>query len=162
VTEPTPPDGTGRRSLRELRPFAILVGSLVDNLGTTAWVLAYAAIRGVPLTTTTPTAEAQGAFDALLRSPLDSVVLFVIGMSFVVIGAYAAGRMAKRAPMLHAVGVSIISLAIGVIDIFMGGSPAPLWYRVSGLVLTLPAGWLGGRLAMRNTEVIELPTDGSG
>lgn len=148
MTGPNPPVGSSRTAaIRELRPWAVLIGSLVDNLGTTLWGLAWFAMRGVPVASETPPAELQRGIDTLMQSTADAAALLAIGMGFVVIGAYAGGRLAKNAPMLNGFAVSVVSLVVSIINEFLGTGAAPLWYSIIGYALVLPAGWAGGVLA---------------
>lgn len=137
---------------RGLRPFAVLTGSLIDHFGTMLWVMAFLAWRGVPLGSAAPPEETKRAIEAMLHVPVDAAVLLFIGLAFVVIGAYAAGRLASNAPIVNGVAVSVISLVMATLDeIIAPAGPEPLWYSVLGFGLLIPAGLAGGRLARRRT-----------
>jgi hypothetical protein len=155
LTETNAPGRPGRfAAIRELRPWAVLIGSLVDNLGTTLWGLAYFAMRGVPVASDTPPAELQQGIDTIMQSTGDAAALLAIGMGFVVIGAYAGGRLGKNAPMLNGMAVSVVSLIVTIINEFMATGTEPLWYSVIGYALVLPAGWAGAAMARAHVRRI--------
>jgi hypothetical protein len=133
--------------LRELRAWPILVGSLVDNLGTTLWGMAYLVLRGVPLIDG-EAAETQAAIDRVMQSTPDAAAMLFIGTAFIVLGAYAAGRLAGAGEIVNGIAVSVISLVIGIASQAGSTGTEPLWYLIIGYTVVLPAGWVGGRIAI--------------
>jgi hypothetical protein len=67
----------------------------------------------------------------------------LIGLAFVALGGYVAGRIAKAHEVLHGGVVGGLSLLIGLIF----WSSIPLWYDIAGVLACIPCGMLGGRFA---------------
>jgi hypothetical protein len=98
-------------------------------------------------------ATVPGSFDAGGRVDAAGLLLLMIGYVavFIVMGAYAAARTARRRPMLHAIifgGLMLLSSAGASAAMW---DTAPLWYHVTQLLLVLPSAWFGGR--MREREI---------
>ena len=62
---------------------------------------------------------------------------------------FVAARLARRAPLIAALGVGVLGLAIGVGGVLLGhvGKPAGFW--APALVLVVPAAFAGGMLRVR-------------
>jgi len=68
---------------------------------------------------------------------------------FIAAGAYLAARLAPARPMKHAVILGIICTALSIAGLIMMWDIPPRWYPVSLILLTMPAVWLGGRMAIK-------------
>ncbi len=81
------------------------------------------------------------------------LILFVIGYRavFSLAGCYLTARLAPKNPMAHSLtlgGIGVLLSGLGVIvntKMHLG----PDWYAWSLVVISLPIGWLGGKLATR-------------
>lgn len=67
----------------------------------------------------------------------------LIGLAFVALGGYVAGRIAKAHEVLHGGLVGGLSLLMGLFF----WSSTPLWYGIAGVLACVPCGMLGGRFA---------------
>ena len=66
------------------------------------------------------------------------------------VGAFIAAKMAATHKMKLALGIGILFLIAGIINVIM--LPHPVWFAALDLVVSyLPMGWLGGKLALKGT-----------
>jgi hypothetical protein len=71
-----------------------------------------------------------------------------LGALYAVCGCYLAARLAPSRPMLHALGLGLLVLALAATTAAVrDGRPA--WHHAVALPLILPAAWFGGRLRER-------------
>jgi hypothetical protein len=67
-----------------------------------------------------------------------------------VAGSYIAARLAPHRPMLHALVLGTLGLAVSIVGAAvtwnMGPAFGPHWYPVALVVLALPTAWIGGKL----------------
>lgn len=64
-------------------------------------------------------------------------------------GCYLAARLAPGKPMKHAIILGIIGFVLTIVGLIVMWHVPPRWYPVSLAVLTLPAAWLGGKIATK-------------
>lgn len=87
------------------------------------------------------------AFVATL--PVAALLLVLAGWVLgALIGGYVAARIARRLRPALTVGIVIV---VGVIANAVM-IPHPLWMTIAGVLLPVPAAWIGARLAMRRTS----------
>ena len=69
---------------------------------------------------------------------------------FGVLGAYVTARLAPRRPMLHALVLGAIGMAVAILGTVLtwnkGPEFGPHWYPIALVVLGMPQSWLGGKL----------------
>jgi len=69
---------------------------------------------------------------------------------FGVAGSYVAARLAPDRPMLHALVLGTLGLAVSTVGAVvtwnMGPAFGPHWYPVALVVLAMPTAWIGGKL----------------
>lgn len=109
----------------------LLIGALAFGTGTlvqSAWPTRHAA-DGTPTTT-----------EMML------VQLLYVGV-YATLGCWAAARLAPSRPMLHALVVGVLGLALNVPSAILLRDRAPAWYLAAGVVTTMCWAWLGGRIA---------------
>jgi hypothetical protein len=85
---------------------------------------------------------------AFAKAPPTAFLLVLLahaGGTFV--GAWVAAKIARRAPTVHGLIIGAFFLAGGIMNLFQ--IDHPLWFAIADLILYLPAGWLGGKLAGR-------------
>jgi hypothetical protein len=67
-----------------------------------------------------------------------------------VAGSYIAARLAPDRPMLHALVLGAIGLAVSIVGTVVtwnkGPAFGPHWYPLALVVLAMPQAWAGGRL----------------
>jgi hypothetical protein len=67
----------------------------------------------------------------------------------IVLGCYVAARLSASRPMIHAFLAGGIVLILSLWTALQRFGLYPLWYLGGGLILTLPAAWLGGMVRVR-------------
>jgi hypothetical protein len=86
-------------------------------------------------------------FDA---NPAWLIMLVVVYRTiFNTAGSYLAARLAPTKPMKHALILGMIGLLLGIIGTIVMWDIPPHWYPILLVILTLPAAWFGGKLAMK-------------
>jgi hypothetical protein len=101
-----------------------------------------------------PTLNAQMTDEQIARllQPLYQDVRYltiglILGTLSTVLGGYLSARLAKSVPYYNALAFGAVSLLVGSFT----SAEVPLWARIVGLGLTLPAALLGGYLAKLRT-----------
>ena len=90
--------------------------------------------------------EQLAAFIA--QAPVAALVLVVVsGVLGAFIGGWVAAKVAREHPLFAALMIGVLVLAGVVANNTM--IPHPLWMTVLGVLLPLPAAWLGARMARR-------------
>ncbi|MFN0215877.1 MAG: hypothetical protein ACKVT2_16585 [Saprospiraceae bacterium] len=64
-------------------------------------------------------------------------------------GCYLTARLAPNKPMKHAIILGIIGVVLTIVGLIVMWDIPPRWYPISLIVLTLPAVWLGGKIAIK-------------
>lgn len=97
---------------------------------------------------------------AMIRQPFDDnpswlIAIVVIYRTFyTVIGSYITARLSPNNPMKHVMIVGMIGVVIGTVGAIVMWDVPPHWYPITLVILTLPAAWIGGRIAIRNNILI--------
>lgn len=76
------------------------------------------------------------------------IISLVIGFSFVILGGFAAGKIAGKYEIHNAITFGIISAVSGLFFI----ASLPLWYNIISYTLFLPMAYLGGHLARMSNK----------
>ncbi len=83
---------------------------------------------------------------AMENAPAGALVLVLIAWAGgTLAGGWVAARLAARSPLAHGLVVGAILLGGGLFNMIM--IPHPAWFSVAGLLVFLPAAYLGVRLA---------------
>lgn len=64
-------------------------------------------------------------------------------------GCYLTARLAPNKPMKHAIILGVIGVVLTIVGLVAMWEVPPRWYPISLIVLTLPAAWLGGKIAIK-------------
>jgi len=130
-----------------LRPGAILIGVVIDNIATVVANVVLVSLFAAGL------AGQQGgeaAIDPLLASPEFLLASLIVGLLCTVLGAYVGARRAACFFVRHgawiAVGSAIVALVLYAV-LGQEGPRPPLWFDLLGFTLMIPAGAAGGLLA---------------
>jgi hypothetical protein len=71
-------------------------------------------------------------------------------MIYSVAGGYITARFAPNRPMLHALVLGVLGLAVSIVGTVVtwnkGPAFGPHWYPVALVVLAVPQCWAGGKL----------------
>lgn len=126
----------------ELVVRAVIIGSLVDTVGTLIAGLLFQA--AVSASTAASSAEDLAAL-VYASAPLQLAQL-ALGLSLTAIGAYVAAAVAKKEARLHAFAVGVVSTGISFLFVFSAPEGAPFWAEAVGLLLIIPAAFVGGEV----------------
>jgi hypothetical protein len=92
--------------------------------------------------------------DPFIENPVWLIVVIVLYRTvFNAFGCYLAARLAPQNPMKHAMILGSIGVVLTVVGLIAMWDIPPRWYPVSLIVLTLPAAWLGGKMAINKSQV---------
>ncbi len=93
-----------------------------------------------------PWGQSMAGFDGALL--LATVYRTVYGIG----GSYLAARLAPDRPMLHALVLGTVGLAVSIVGAVVtwnkGPAFGPHWYPLALIVLALPQAWAGGKLRL--------------
>ena len=123
---------------------AVIIGSLIDNAGT----LLVNAIFGALVAAFSGATTSEDLTMVIEGSIALQVVQLVLGLSLTATGAYVAAMLAKGNERTNAFAVGVLSTAIGFLFVFTAPEVAPFWAEAVGLLLTIPAAFLGGELRL--------------
>jgi hypothetical protein len=70
---------------------------------------------------------------------------------FGILGCYVTARLAPSRPMLHALIMGGLALAMILATTISAWNDAPVWFNVYNLLAVMPYAWIGGRI--RETEL---------
>lgn len=87
--------------------------------------------------------EIRRAYQVLLQDVRYLSFGLILGTASTVLGGYLAARLARTMPYFNALAFGVLGLLISI----MGAGDVPTWFKLMGLLLTLPAALLGGHLA---------------
>jgi hypothetical protein len=134
-----------------LKPGAILIGAVVDNLATAIASSALVVWLGSEKAFSEDVGERREALEALLSQPEFLLCSLVVGLGCTVLGGYVGATRAGSLHVRHGGWIAVTSAALGLLLALLPGpapsSGPPFWYEATGWLLLLPAGLLGGLLA---------------
>lgn len=87
--------------------------------------------------------QIRAAYQVLLQDVRYLTLGLILGTASTVLGGYLAARLARSVPYFNALAFGVLGLLIGMI----GSGDLPIWFKIIGLLSTLPAALLGGHLA---------------
>jgi hypothetical protein len=140
--------------VRGLQVRAVLTGVLVDIGGSLLAQILIFVVLGLTIPNAPDRAGDAPQNVAVPPDPAFWGPLLAIGLLFTALGAYVAARIAKGAELENAFAVGIVSTAIGFTFVFLSPEASPFWVQAAGLLLTIPAAFVGGllRVATRTWE----------
>lgn len=128
--------------MKDLNVRAVLIGSLVDILGSFILGGVFFAVLGSA--TGAPSAEELSRiYESSLQLQMSTVAL---GLTMTAIGAYVAARLTKGFERMHAFAVGVVSTAMGFSIVFAAPESSPFWSQAASLILTIPAAFVGGEV----------------
>jgi len=128
--------------------FRSVVGVLVGLIVLTAASFAIEAAAGPILMRMFPNALPNRA--ALQQNLPASIFLFFYTSLCLVLGSYVAAWIAGRAPVLHALIMGAVEIALTLMAM-VHFTDLPRRNFIVSLLLTLPVAWIGGALRARHT-----------
>jgi hypothetical protein len=148
MTDPYTPPGSPVRDPPEARRRsslgAIVLGFLVDVVGTMVFSVVMAFVAGIALAA--GGAPPEQAVRMIEAAPGFQLLGLAGGLCFTVLGGYVAARFANHSEYANAFAVGVASLVFGEAMMIAFGQELPLWLRLLGDLLVVPAALLGGHL----------------
>lgn len=76
------------------------------------------------------------------------LILIVIGYRaiFSIAGCYISAWLAPNYPMRHSLALGTLGAIFGTVGAITMGNLGPVWYGWTLVVISIPIGWLGGKL----------------
>jgi hypothetical protein len=133
MSETHPPRRIGRSIA------AVLAGMIAGVILTIGTDIVLHAIGVFP-----PWGQSMAGFEGAL------VLATVYRTVYGIVGGYIAARLAPDRPMLHALILGVLGLAVSIVGTMVtwnrGPAFGPHWYPLALIVLALPQAWVGGKL----------------
>lgn len=134
---------TAERKVMKVK--AIIVGLLVDVVGSVVVGMVLGVLAAI-------IAISKGGASpetlAALRANVLVKALGLVGTTFfTALGGYVAARLSKPNGVKNAVAVGILSLAITIVLAAVMPGVTPKWKLIVGLLVTVPAAFIGGQIA---------------
>lgn len=87
--------------------------------------------------------EIRRAYEVLMQDVRYLTLGMILGTASTVLGGYLAARLARSMPYFNALAFGVLGMLISMI----GTGDLPMWFKILGLILSLPAAVLGGHIA---------------
>jgi len=139
-----------------LRPGAILIGVIIDNLATLVASSLLVSLFAAELAREHGEELPEEAIELLLTSPEFLLASLVVGLLCTVFAAYVGARRAACFCVRHGAWIAVGS-AISSLVFYASAEPGPrppLWFDLIGFAMMIPAGALGGLLADYHLRVL--------
>ena len=130
--------------LSDIKPKAVVFGTVVDNGGTLLFMTLLAAAL-------VSTGLSEDEVMSRMKSTSGLFLGLIIGLGFTALGGYIAGRTAGSAERRHGALVAVIGMVLALI---FRESGVPAWFDIAGFAAMLPAGIFGGHLALKRRQRI--------
>ena len=114
--------------------------------------------------------QAEGVTDRetirqiLASAPVGALVVVLVGWALgSLLGGMLAARIGKSSPVRHTLALGVVLTLAGIANNLM--LPPPMWFRIAGLLVFVPAAYLGSRLvasATRSVPAVVSRDGGSG
>jgi hypothetical protein len=89
--------------------------------------------------------QVKSAVEAMTRDPAYLRAALILGTASTIVGGWLVARIARRIPYFNALAYGLLSV---VLSVLLSGD-LPLWVRVVGTILTLPAALFGAYFGKR-------------
>jgi hypothetical protein len=93
--------------------------------------------------------QLRAAMRVLYQDARFMTLALILGTASTILGGYLAARLARSVPYFNALAFGVLGLTLGVLT----AGELPLWSKIVGFGLTLPAALLGGHIAKVLTPV---------
>lgn len=87
--------------------------------------------------------QIRHAYQVLMQDVRYLTLGLIFGTASTVLGGYLAARLGRSVPYFNALAFGVLGMLISMI----GSGELPMWFKVVGLGLSLPAALLGGHIA---------------
>lgn len=92
---------------------------------------------------------------ALGQNLIVRAVMFAYGAASIAVGGYVAARVARRAPVGHALAMGLLQSALTLYAMYAVVKHAPTSIWVTSAIMAVPAAWLGGFICARRVRLHE-------
>ena len=89
--------------------------------------------------------QVRAAVEALSRNPAYLRTALVLGTASTVVGGFLVARIARRIPYFNALAYGVLGAVLSTLTT----GDLPMWFRVVGIGLTVPAALLGAYFGKR-------------
>jgi hypothetical protein len=137
-----PPDSERRSSLG-----AIALGFLADVGGTMVFSVVVTFLASVALGAASASPEELSLL--IQHSPGFQLLNLAGGLSFTALGGYVAARFANHSEYANAFAVGLASFVFGEAVLLAFPQDLPIWVRIFGDALVVPAALVGGHFRMQ-------------
>jgi|SRR5262245_78244 len=145
-TPPGSPVGDPPEARRRSSILAVVLGFFTDIGATMIFGLVLAIAGGAGAAAGGASAEGIGAI--VERSAGFQLLGLAGGLACTALGGYVAARFANHAEYANAFAVGVASLVFGEVMLLVQPQDYPVWLRLLGDVLVIPAALVGGHLRM--------------
>lgn len=88
--------------------------------------------------------------DPFSENPFWLILIIILYRTiFNTFGCYITARLAPNKPMMHSIILGVIGVVLTIVGLIAMWDIPPRWYPISLIVLTLPAAWIGGKMAIK-------------
>lgn len=129
---------------------AILVGLLVDVIGTELFFLVASFIIGLSMAM--QGASQEEIIQSYSATPF-RIFFFISGLVFTLIGGYVAARVANNREYLHGLYLGIASIVTSALLMLWLDSQTPLSFDLAYFILAVPAALAGAHLRKKHQRI---------
>src|SRR5208282_770719 len=90
---------------------------------------------------------------ALGLNPIVRAVMFTYGAASIIAGGYVAARIARRAPVGHALAMGVLQSALTLYAMLALTKHASAWVWLTSAIMAVPAAWIGGLVYVRRERL---------
>jgi CBS domain containing-hemolysin-like protein len=127
---------------------AIVLATLaVFGIDSVSEIVLFSAFSNLPAGASDEQVKAVAA--ALVRDPGYLRTALILGTASTVVGGLLVARIARQIPYFNALAYGVLATALSLVFSAMAPADFPLWYRVVGIVLNVPAALVGAYFGRR-------------
>jgi hypothetical protein len=142
-----------RVHIRDVSPKAVVLGAVVDIVGTNVAMMPIAILVMMRLGSGLSSSEQSAALSAAFTNdPKLYLAGMLLGSAASILGGWFAARIAGKAELLNGALSAVACVAFGVYGTFAYPDAVPLWQHVLFVVLSPALGALGGSIRRRQHE----------
>jgi hypothetical protein len=92
--------------------------------------------------------QIRSALQVLFQDTRYLTLALMLGTASTILGGYLAARLSRAVPYFNALAFGVLGLTVSVLT----SGDLPIWFKIIGFGLTLPAALLGGHIAKTRTQ----------
>ncbi|MGC1459402.1 MAG: hypothetical protein WA825_14095 [Steroidobacteraceae bacterium] len=90
---------------------------------------------------------------ALGLNPMVRALMAAYGAASILAGGYVTARLARRAPVGHALAMGFLQCALTLVAMLTLSKHASTWVWLTSAIMAVPAAWIGGLVYARRAPV---------